>query len=464
MMRLNDFLIPLTASGVMTMTRGGWAVLLLCGWVLTGCGAPSSSPPAEQGDEGEAAVPVTGEPAALPAAADAAVVQLIEPGPEAQQQAQEAMILAQPGDVIEFAAGTFEFDATLSLDGVADVVVRGQGMEETILNFSRQRAATGGEGLKIKADNFLIEDLTIEDSPGDAIKLQDSNGIVMRRVRTRWTNGPDEQNGAYGLYPVLSTNVLIEDCVAECASDAGIYVGQSQGVIVRNCVAERNVAGIEIENCISADVYGNRAQGNAGGILIFSLPGLTLKNGSDCRVYDNQILENNHPNFAKQGAMVAMVPPGSGLMVMANDRVEVFGNTFRDNHSAHCLITSFLVTQREFRDVDYDPYPEAIDIHDNTFAGGGSDPQAEFFAVYTAAAGLPLPDIVTDGIVDQGKLVDGFLPEGLHLAIRDNGQATFVNLDLGRMMAGETPQVSTELSPHAMPLPPVSPVEMSTPQ
>ncbi len=434
---------------------------------LVGCGTGPSGPgasdsvktadrvPAESTQPVEPHAEATGEQSHV--AATEPVVHLIKPGPDAQEQAQEAMILAEPGDVIEFAAGRFEFDATLSLDGVADVVIRGQGMEETILSFAGQRAATGGEGLKIKADNFVIEDLTIEDSPGDAIKLQDCNGLVMRRIRTRWTNGPDESNGAYGLYPVLSTNVLIEDCVAECASDAGIYVGQSQGVIVRNCRAERNVAGIEIENCIHADVYGNVATGNAGGILVFSLPGLTLKNGSDCRVYDNEIIGNNHPNFAKEGAMVATVPPGSGLMVMANDRVEVFGNTFRDNNSAHCLIASFLVTQREFRDAEYDPYPEAIHIHDNTYDGGGGDPQGEFFGVYTQAAGLPLPDIVIDGIVDQAKLVDGQLPGDQRFAIHEEG-ASFVNLDLAKLMAGETPQVSTDLADYAVSLPPVEPV------
>lgn len=437
---------------------------------LAGCGqgptGPSASGPATTADR-EAADPVqpaesnaeTSEEQSHEAAAEP-VVHVIEPGPDAQEKAQEALILAEPGDVIEFAAGRFEFDATLSLDGVANVVIRGKGMEETILSFAGQRAATGGEGLKIKADNFVIEDLTLEDSPGDAIKLQDCNGLVMRRIRTRWTGGPDESNGAYGLYPVLSTNVLIEDCVAECASDAGIYVGQSQGVVVRNCRAERNVAGIEIENCIHADVYGNVATGNAGGILVFSLPGLTLKNGSDCRVFDNEIIGNNHPNFAKEGAMVATVPPGSGLMVMANDRVEVFGNTFRDNNSAHCLIASFLVTQREFRDAEYDPYPEAIHIHDNTFAGGGGDPQGEFFGVYTQAAGLPLPDIVIDGIVDQGKLVDGQLPDDQRFAIHEDG-ASFVNLDLARLMSGETPQVSTDLAAYAVSLPPVPPVKLS---
>lgn len=409
-----------------------------------------------------------GAPAAAVLAADGADARgqdaearttLIVPGPEAQMSAQEAMILAEPGDVIEFGEGRFDFDATLSLDGVADVVIRGQGIDKTVLSFAKQRAAAGGEGLKItKANRFLIENLTLEDSPGDAIKLQECEGLTIRRVRTNWTQGPDEANGAYGLYPVLSTNVLIEDCLAECASDAGIYVGQSQHVIVRRCRAERNVAGIEIENCLHADVYDNVATDNTGGILVFSLPGLTLKNGSDCRVFANRIERNNHPNFAKEGAMVATVPPGSGLMVMANDRVEVFENTFRDNEGAHCLIASFLVTQRKFDDPEYDPFPEAIHIHRNTFEGGGTDPQGEFFAGYTAAAGLPLPAIVVDGIFDPAKLVDGRLPEGSQIAVLDNSGAAFVNLDLGSLFAGGEPVASTDLAAFSQPLPPVAAV------
>ena len=39
------------------------------------------------------------------------------------------------------------------------------------------------------------------------------------------------------LYPVQCKNVLIDGCVAIGASDAGIYVGQSQYVIVRNSKA-----------------------------------------------------------------------------------------------------------------------------------------------------------------------------------------------------------------------------------
>ena len=50
---------------------------------------------------------------------------------------------------------------------------------------------------------------------------------MIRRVRTEWTRGPHTENGAYGIYPVQTENVLIDESVAVGASDAGIYVGQS---------------------------------------------------------------------------------------------------------------------------------------------------------------------------------------------------------------------------------------------
>ena len=63
--------------------------------------------------------------------------------------------------------------------------------------------------------------------------------------------------------------MLIDSCVAIGASDAGIYVGQSENIIVKNSIAEFNVAGIEIENSYYADVFNNYASNNTGGILVF---------------------------------------------------------------------------------------------------------------------------------------------------------------------------------------------------
>ena len=89
--------------------------------------------------------------------------------------------------------------------------------------------------------------------------------------------GPE--NGAYGIYPVQSSHILIDSSVAIGAADAGIYVGQSSQIIVRNSRAEYNVAGIEIENSTFADVYDNVATNNTGGILVFDLPNLEIQGG-----------------------------------------------------------------------------------------------------------------------------------------------------------------------------------------
>ena len=59
-----------------------------------------------------------------------------------------------------------------------------------------------------------------------------------------------------------TTNVLVEDTITRGASDAGLYVGQSREVIAGRNLAEFNVAGIEIENTIHADVYDNVATNN----------------------------------------------------------------------------------------------------------------------------------------------------------------------------------------------------------
>ncbi len=182
---------------------------------------------------------------------------------------QQALLEAQPGDTVLLPKGQFEFDRPLSLEGVANVTLLGAGMDQTIFSFKGQK--TGAEGLRITADQVVLEGFTVVDSKGDAIKLIDCDGITIRSVKTTWSGGSQPSNGGYGLYPVSSKNVLIEKCEAWYASDAGIYVGQCEDVIVRNNLASGNVAGIEIENCTRSTVYHNTAEGNTGGILIFPI-------------------------------------------------------------------------------------------------------------------------------------------------------------------------------------------------
>ena len=372
-----------------------------------------------------------------------------EPELSFEESLQQQLIQAQPGDVIEIPAGTHELTRGLSLT-VDGVTIRGQGIDSSVLSFKNQ--AQGAEGLLVNADNFAIEDLAIEDTVGDAIKINESENVIIRNVRTEWTGGPLTTNGAYGIYPVQSRNILIEGAVAIGASDAGIYVGQSTQIIVRNSRAEYNVAGIEIENSTFADVYDNVATNNTGGILVFDLPNLPVQGGRNTRVFNNQIINNNVANFAPEGNIVGEVPTGSGLMVLANDSIEVFGNEFTDNDSANIMIISYFTTERPFEDSNYDPFPETIYIHDNVFSGGGSQPDSEPLQALQTATGQDLPDIVWDGITLPGKSAEDIL------CFTDNGDISFVNLDAANGFAAP----SFDASAHDCSLPSLSVISLSS--
>lgn len=393
--------------------------------------------------------------AVLPLACTAtgtATSDVIAPGPKAQDQLLQALIGAEIGDIIQLAEGRFELDTTLSLD-VAGVTVRGQGLGKTVLDFSRQVAGSGGEGLMVTADSFTIEDLSVVNSRGDAIKVEGTTGVTFRRVRIDWEGPPKTENGAYGLYPVQCNDVLIEDSEVRGASDAGIYVGQSKNIIVRRNRVWENVAGIEIENSTGADVHDNVAFNNTGGVLVFSLPEMPVKNGRDSRIYDNQIYENNHPNFGKPGAIVSTIPPGAGVIIMANENTEVWGNTIRDNQTANLSVTSFTSTGREYNDPAYDPFAEGISIHDNTFSGGGTAPMGAFADAVRPHVGEQFPDIVWDGVVDAAKMENGETPARLRIYVANNGDADFANVDMASVLAGKPPKIDRDLAHYAGALP-----------
>ena len=366
---------------------------------------------------------------------------------------REALETASPGDVIEVPAGTFNFKRSLILN-TDNVTLRGAGMDQSILNFKGQVA--GAEGLSVNASNFLIEDLAIEDSVGDALKINEGDNITIRRVRTEWTNGPSTDNGAYGIYPVQTTNVLLEGNVAIGASDAGIYVGQSRQVIVRNNRAEYNVAGIEVENTIGADVYNNVANNNTGGILVFNMPSIPQR-GYATRVFDNDVHSNNTENFAIAGTAVSGVPTGSGVMINSNDQVEIFNNRITSNNTANIVISSYFSAnfagQREIA-AEFDPYPEQIMIYGNSFEGGGTAPGLAYLtqlrnALYGEQG--KFPDIIWDGIVNPEK--DSATP----VICVDNGDAQLLSIDAGNEFAN----AGIDMTRHTCSVPKLAPVELA---
>ena len=316
----------------------------------------------------------------------------VGPGGNAQEKLQTALIEAQPGDTVHIAAGRYALADGLSLD-VDGVSVKGDGPDKTILDFTAQKVA--GEGLLITSDNVVVRDLGIENAAGNGVKSKGSDGIALVNLRVEWTGGPKSTNGAYGLYPVSSKNVLIDRSVVKGASDAGIYVGQSQNIIVRNSRAEMNVAGIEIENSYDADVVGNTATNNAGGILVFDLPDLPQQGGRNVKLTNNQVIANNHVNFAAPGNIVAGVPSGTGIMVMANARVMVENNHVMGNNGSAVMVVAYT---QAFTDQAYNPLPRDVSVAGNHFMDNGKAPAFKGGKEIAAAVGGTLPPVLWDGI------------------------------------------------------------------
>jgi parallel beta-helix repeat protein len=263
----------------------------------------------------------------------------------------------------------------------------------------------------------------------------------------------------WGLYPVNSTNVLVEDCVAIAASDAGIYVGQSKNVIVRNCRAEYNVAGIEIENCHGADVINCVATNNTGGILVFDLPDLPIQKGHDVRLLNNKIFNNNTKNFAPEGNIVGSVNTGTGIMIMANSNVEIFDNDVRDHGTANVIVVSYLATGIKIKDPNYYPYAERVSVHDNTFGKCGYEPGMEGGGALQAILGTPLPDIIFDGVYNPEKKAEGAVGVVIKNNSKDDGEVTFASLGgLEALAAASGDKVDRDISKYEGSLPSITPI------
>ncbi|MBN8220099.1 MAG: right-handed parallel beta-helix repeat-containing protein [Spirochaetes bacterium] len=295
--------------------------------------------------------------------------------PGEETKLQEAVNLLEDCTTISLGAGTFNLTNAITVAKTKGLVFRGAGKTQSILKFNRTGNYNGVDIENVRS--LEISDLTIMDSPKNGLEIRLSEQIHINNVRATWSasGGPEKtKNGAYGIYPVNVKNILLENSESFYASDAGLYVGQCINAVVRKNRAEENVFGIEIENTINADVYDNVSRKNTGGFLIYDLHRNPIV-GRNVRFFRNVSENNNLPNFAHSG-IVKSVPAGTGMAIVAQRHVEVFGNRFHNNNTLDIGIVHGLVA--EVPDLSKWPHKNFanhhIYIHDNDFgdASGGA--------------------------------------------------------------------------------------------
>ncbi|QBM17764.1 hypothetical protein MARI_18850 [Marinobacter sp. JH2] len=349
----------------------------------------------------------------------------VNPGEFATDDMVTAMIQLRPGDTLEFGCGYFELYHGLLIQATEDVEIRGCGKDETVLNFRESDNVTGLEALNVRG--ITVRDLTVLDSPGDAFKLKGVKWGTLLNVRAIWSGGdapiteenyasrlhvecttppmnegdptpdytPSSSAGRYGIYPVESENILVDNVESIGASDAGIYVGQTNNAIIRNSRAAYNVMGFEIENVQGGEYDTNVAECNTGGFLIYDLENITQY--GDTSVMLNNISRNNNTyNFAHSG-IVSAIPRGTGFITLGYDNIEIYDNVFEDNSTAAIIYTSYELLDGKGKTTDkkLDPYTEGLHIHNNVMKNSGYDlPQPNWEKVAEGEVETLLPTLI----------------------------------------------------------------------
>ena len=304
----------------------------------------------------------------------------------ADESIQAAIDAALPGQTIYIQPGTYLESIVVEKANIHIIGLQGGHDERVII----KNPGTEENGITVRdnGDGFVLKNVTVRDFEENGVFLVRVDGFELINITTI-------NNGEYGLFPVRCINGLIEDCSATGHTDTGIYVGQSEKVVVRNNAAFGNVNGLEIENCSDVVVSHNEAYDNTGGILIILLPGLTVKASANIVVAENDVYNNNLPNFAPPGdGFEVLVPQGSGVLVVGVDNVIMKNNKIRNNDFAGVAVVSTLVLgslsglpPEAFADIE--PNADGANIINNKVTANGAHPPS----------GLPLPgvDLLWDG-------------------------------------------------------------------
>lgn len=298
----------------------------------------------------------------------------------AGEKIQAAVDQARPGDTVVIMPGTYNEGVVVKRN---NITLRGQMDGTTRPTLDGQKQI--GNGVIACGDNFTVENLHVINYQANGVLTNGADGVVLRNIFA-------EDTGQYGLFPINSKNVLMENDVVTGASDAALYVGQSEDVTLRNNEAYGNVTGLELENTSNAIAENNYLHDNTSGLLVFILPDLVRKETTNNIVRNNKIIGNNRDNFGKPGSIVAGVPPGIGIVMLGPDTTEVTGNEIRDHRSAGLALVSLRTYFTARNTFDVGTEPEGNRIYNNTFVHNAYDPHPD-----AKKFGFPAVEIIWDG-------------------------------------------------------------------
>ena len=298
---------------------------------------------------------------------------------------QAAVAQARSGDLIRVYPGRYKETVYIDKENISLQGVIQEGKWPTLDGEKELNDAFLYSG-----NGILIENFKIVNYKGNGVMGQAGNNFV---IRNNWVLDA----GVYGIFPEFGKNGLIEHNILTGIEDAAIYVGMCDNVDVRHNEVYGNVAGIEIENSRHVLVENNHSYNNTGGILVFITPGLPIKTCYDVIVRNNFVNDNNHVNFGAPGSLVAGIPSGTGILVMAADQVTIENNIITGNNNAGMTVTDLAYGANTANDPGVEPNPDRLVILDNIMIDNGNSPVGELKALMMTKLSTRGPDIVAVG-------------------------------------------------------------------
>ena len=147
---------------------------------------------------------------------------------------QAAVDQAQPGDTVKVPVGIYRENVVVTKDDITISGGRGAVLDGTGLSGNTGITVFSGDRAT-RIDGFTLKGLTIQNFS--------ENGILLVAVDNfEILNGRFVDNAEYGVFPVFSAHGHVAMQDVSGSNDTGIYIGQSEDVLIEDNHASNNTA------------------------------------------------------------------------------------------------------------------------------------------------------------------------------------------------------------------------------
>jgi parallel beta-helix repeat protein len=219
----------------------------------------------------------------------------------------------------------------------------------------------GESGLRVR--KFSIKGFTVRGFPGYGIFLACVDGFAIR-------NNTAVENRTYSIFPIRSSRGRVtRNRAAGTLTDACIYVGQSEDVVVDHNRASDCQIGFQLENTRNVRMRHNRATGNTAGLIVDVIAYHQTLVAADNSVTRNVFADNNRPNSGP-GSETEDLVPGIGVVIDGADRTVLSHNLVTKHQLSGLTLVNYCIGDPDACTdprLAIDPYPDGNRVLRNRF-------------------------------------------------------------------------------------------------